>query len=407
MAYINGKKILSVVQTKFLPAVYQSKTITPQNFTPIVTADIGYAALSKVKIDGLLVDAHESYTTQTDSTTAYVKDVPAGALKYSSLDKLGGMSYKSINVWDEQWELGAINNQGIPVSSSIQIRSKDFIKVNSNAQYYFYNGDNTYTIYGFQYDSNYNFISTLNGLNIIVTTASNCAYIKFYVNGHTTYNNDICINVSDASINGNYYPYFEGIRDSAVTSVVSGDNISTIPSQVQALTGYGWGVNANCYNYIDFTTKKFVQKVARVDLGSLNWVYQGNNVFTTTLSPQPYSNYTDGRPMINSLISNNYLKIVNYNVTYASMADKSYVAGSNYYGISAFYIKDSAYTDAEAFKTAMSGVYLYYELATPVETDIIQYIDTNLIKVEPNDTIIFNNNYNQAVPSEVTYLVEV
>ena len=29
------------------------------------------------------------------------------------------------------------------------------------------------------------------------------------------------------------------------------------------------------------------------------------------------------------------------------------------------YIKDTSYTDAATFKTAMSGVYLYYELATP------------------------------------------
>ena len=39
------------------------------------------------------------------------------------------------------------------------------------------------------------------------------------------------------------------------------------------------------------------------------------------------------------------------------------------------YVYDSAYTDATAFKAAMSGVMLYYELAEPIETTITPPLD--------------------------------
>jgi hypothetical protein len=34
------------------------------------------------------------------------------------------------------------------------------------------------------------------------------------------------------------------------------------------------------------------------------------------------------------------------------------------------YVRDSSYTDVESFKTAISGIILYYELATPIITEI-------------------------------------
>ena len=49
------------------------------------------------------------------------------------------------------------------------------------------------------------------------------------------------------------------------------------------------------------------------------------------------------------------------------MADKT-IKG-NHSG-TPIYVKDLDYSDPAAFTTAMSGVYLVYELATPVETDI-------------------------------------
>ncbi len=61
-------------------------------------------------------------------------------------------------------------------------------------------------------------------------------------------------------------------------------------------------------------------------------------------------------------------------------------------------------------KTLLSGVYLYYELATPIETDISSYLGDKHIPIEANGSLTFTNTYNQAVPSSITYdcgLIEV
>lgn len=69
-------------------------------------------------------------------------------------------------------------------------------------------------------------------------------------------------------------------------------------------------------------------------------------------------------------------------------------------------VVDLGYTDAATFKDAMVGVMLLYELATPIETDISAYLTDNYIRVEPNGTIIFENDNAQAVPSEIIYTVK-
>ena len=107
------------------------------------------------------------------------------------------------NIWDEEWEVGSIDyDTGVPVSDNNMIRSKNFIPVVPGQQYYM-----TISVgYRFAYDSEKNFISRINFANPI---PENCHYIKFRLTSAygTTYNNDICINISDQSRNGEYKPY--------------------------------------------------------------------------------------------------------------------------------------------------------------------------------------------------------
>ena len=211
-----------------------------------------------------------------------------------------------------------------------------------------------------------------------------------------------------------YEPYFDGIRDSAISSIVSKDSNNTtldtltIDNNIQALEGYGWGINDTCYNYIDFENKKFIQKAARVDLGSLNWVYdEGQSRFyfidnTNILGAKfPVQSQT-----INNIkIAKDYTRVSYQSIYTAPYTDKV-IAGANITNVNYLSIRDNTYTTAEAFKTAMNGIYLYYELATPVETDISQYLDNNEITIEANGTLTFTNTYNQAVPSDIDYLIE-
>lgn len=77
-------------------------------------------------------------------------------------------------------------------------------------------------------------------------------------------------------------------------------------------------------------------------------------------------------------------------------------------------VKDTAYTDATAFKQAMSGVILYYELATPIVTDISTLIDDDFLRnmeVEAGGSITFKNSngdsYRIPVPNEEEYIVKL
>ena len=54
--------------------------------------------------------------------------------------------------------------------------------------------------------------------------------------------------------------------------------------------------------------------------------------------------------------------------------------------------------------TKLNGVYLYYELETPIETDISSYITKDTLEVVEGGTLEFLNTYNQSVPNEIAYL---
>ena len=102
------------------------------------------------------------------------------------------------------------------------------------------------------------------------------------------------------------------------------------------------------------------RNIGVVDMGTLNWEYNAvYGVFLATVS--------DIRPNTGSS-DTNYISCAKYATSTISSAssspDKSIyprTTGST----SGVGVKDSAYTDATTFKTAMSGVYLFYELATP------------------------------------------
>jgi hypothetical protein len=73
-------------------------------------------------------------------------------------------------------------------------------------------------------------------------------------------------------------------------------------------------------------------------------------------------------------------------------------------------IDDTVSTSAEAkaklkqWYDAGTPLVIEYILATPIETDISDLLPTdNFIEVKGNGTIIFENEYKNAVPSEIIY----
>jgi len=339
--------------------------------------DVAKAELLKRGIDVNVYNAYDS-----------------GSIRNSAVTKL---LETGTNRWDEQWEVGSISLVTGANEVGSKIRSKNFIRVLPTTNYAINNTSNgkPVEVVCF-YDANKNYLGSYDDTPISFVTPTNCYYIKFRTDSSygTTYNHDICINVSNAEINGKYYPYSK--------------HELAIPQAIISITGYGWGVNQNCYNYLDLSLneyKPFKQFVGRVDLGSLDWVYNSSaNCFIANLNnskPSGSQWVTDN----NLIISNSFIQVAYYylyNANYASDTryDKSYNIASD---SNSLYVKDYAYTDGTAFKTAMSGVYLYYELATPVITDVSSLLDEVHIPIEANGTIEPVNTYNNAVPVIVSF----
>ena len=196
--------------------------------------------------------------------------------------------------------------------------------------------------------------------------------------------------------------------DKVISKDSSNNTIATmpIPSAIQSLTGYGWSAGT-AKNYIDFTRKKYVQQVGSVDLGSLSWEYvpswgTGGSVFVN------HDNYlpSGGPTTVQNMICAKYVT-VSRDTAYNSADDAIFGTSVGYKDIT---IRDIDYSDAAIFKSAMSGVMLYYELATPIETDISVILGATGIACASGGSLTFSNsngtNYKLPVPVSMDYVAD-
>lgn len=201
-----------------------------------------------------------------------------------------------------------------------------------------------------------------------------------------------------------------------------------IPSAIQSLPGYGWST-LNKYNSVDFVTKKFTENCRRVraegDLITLYWngnkamqldtnksitfiVYVAGEGYPATTGES--SNFLNNKGLIVQAIGLGQGDKIGYN----------FIVGNIYVclslatlGMSSITSADSDETILAALKTALAtyGLEFVYNLATPIETDISEYLtDDNLINVEPGGTVSFpsqlDDDYRLPVPNEETFLVQ-
>ena len=256
------------------------------------------------------------------------------------------------NQWDEEW-----------IYSGGAVNSKNYIRVLPNTTYYYHNGSNKGLYQMDFYTLDKTLISSTGvSANSTFTTPTNTAFIKFTVYGSygTTYNHDICINFSDPDKNGTYEPYSEE------TYNLGGDELRGILKL---------DANNNIYAYGDIKTSdgNIERKFGIIDLGSLNWQYYGGVMFTIELTDIKQFKASE----IANLITPDYEAINNSTGT-APMPD---MTCKGQIDETRLYIKDSNYTDPNAFKTAMDGVYLIYELETPTTESADPYTDPQEVKI--------------------------
>ena len=185
-----------------------------------------------------------------------------------------------------------------------------------------------------------------------------------------------------------------------------------IPEAIRNLPGYGWSAGT-ARNYVDYENKKYVQCVSSVDLGTLDWEFNTTSaVGHHFYAPAKHLNFkylgVFGTTVYNALCSKYRTVARSSNV----FVDKTLTI-DGVTVVSQIQVKDTAYPDATAFKKAMQGVILYYELETPIVTDISDLLTEDFLRnveVEAGGSITFknsNDSYRIPVPSEEEYIVKL
>ncbi|MBO7718755.1 MAG: hypothetical protein J6S29_01235, partial [Methanosphaera sp.] len=113
------------------------------------------------------------------------------------------------NIWDEQWELGYWNSSGQKANADSSIRCKNKIPILEYTTYYIKCGNPNGLMVRFL-DSNDTPLLSQYTTNTVITAPRNSISMVFFTNSAdnvTTYNNDICINISNTTLNGTYQAY--------------------------------------------------------------------------------------------------------------------------------------------------------------------------------------------------------
>ena len=384
------------------------------------TAEIGRVKLTdkelQRRVDALyFIGQGVTHKFETDSETAYQKTVPTGA-KLMSVKSIGGHS----EVID-----GGIVSAGV---TEVVEQGRNLFDVEKCAALGLY--------YGFEIDTN----KTLQiALKDGKTCPTNVSFGIVYVHGNTMANWLITSNGVRETITNSRdmtdstqimvacYPgnkeTMQSIADAFDIMLVDGiyksdtmpayapyhSNVYPIPETIRALPGYGWSAGT-ARNYVDYENKRYVQCVSSVDLGTLAWSYRPEQQRFYAIADSITGKFSESFGIVPNIVVAKY-DIVCFNdiTTKTDNMKASAVKTANDY----ITIRNTAYTDATAFKQAMQGVMLYYELETPIVTDISDLIPDDFLRnveVEAGGSITFrssNDSYRIPVPNEEEYIVKL
>ena len=239
---------------------------------------------------------------------------------------------------------------------------------------------------------------------------------KFETDSETAYAKTIPTGAKLMSVKsiGGHSEVIDGeIVSAGVTEVAVGDTVHKIPEAIRNLPGYGWSAGT-ARNYVDYENKQYHQCVGSVDLETLDWKFNtssgvGNHFYGSVKHLNFKYLGAFGTTTYNALCSK-YRTVARSSSVFV---DKTITIDGVNTTVSQIQVKDAAYADVTAFKQAMSGVILYYELANPIITDISTLIPDDFlrnIEVEAGGSVTFknsNDNYHIPVPSEEEYIVKL
>lgn len=384
---------------------YETKSDSLQKFTSLqsqITQNTQTISRNSKRLDGLEQRINPSPFV-TDNSVAYQKDVPSNAVGAVDIQVVGGMTYKDGDTLRSApvTEVKSVGANLIPYPYVDTTKTVNGITFTDN-------GDGTITANGTATNTAFfilsNVLSLPSGNYYISDAAKNgSAYVQA---GSGIHNTSINVNgaingielrvASGTTLNTVVFKPMLNKGSTALSYTPYVEHTLPIPTAVQALDGYGEGVNESVYNYIDWEKKQFVKRVGVVDLGALTWSSISSFFVTTTSLPNAKANNAKVFNMLCAIYNNKSYNELDVN-TNGSIAIRESDAS--------VWVRDSSYSDAASFKAAMAGVMLYYELAEPVVTDISNIITSdNLLSIQGNGTLTFENEYGYAVPSTVEYI---
>ena len=188
----------------------------------------------------------------------------------------------------------------------------------------------------------------------------------------------------------------------------------TIPQAIQNLDGYGWSAGT-ARNYVDYENKKYYKCIDSMDLGMVNWQVETSptfgTYFSTFVDSRKFKKIGDFAQKRHNILCDKYLAVKRDVKEYV---DKTILLDGTVSVVTQIQVKDTTYTDATAFKQAMQGVMLYYELESPIVTDISTMLPDDFLRnveVEAGGSVTFKNSngddYRIPVPSEEEYIVKL
>ena len=140
--------------------------------------------------------------------------------------------------------------------------------------------------------------------------------------------------------------------------------------QLPTATYFPTGMKSAGSVYDELTPNKAITRIGAVDLGSIDWLpgqAAGKPIFFSKALIGTIKEPSGVKEVPNLLCAE--LTATSYNGIGSRDGMITVIwVDSSYHGW--LYVHDERYADEDAFKAAMSGVILYYELATPTETPI-------------------------------------
>ncbi len=212
-----------------------------------------------------------------------------------------------------------------------------------------------------------------------------------------------------------YFPSFQIEKSSTATAYAPfHSNVYPIPEAIRNLPGYGWSAGT-ARNYVDYENKKYYKCVDSMDLGTVNWQVETSptfgTYFSTFVDSRKFKKIGDFTQKRHNILCDKYLTVKRDVKEYV---DKTILLDGTVSVVTQIQVKDTAYTDATAFKQAMSGVMLCYELANPIVTDMSSLLPDDFLRnmeVEALGSVTFKNSngddYRIPVPSEEEYIVKL